>query len=63
MIDDYAPEKLILVGDIIDSSFVGTEGIRFLEKIIERAPGDVFFVEGNHDRGTIKAKFDWGSAV
>lgn len=59
MIDEYAPEKLILVGDIIDSSFVGMEGIQFLEKIIERTPGDVFFVEGNHDRGTIKAKFDW----
>ncbi len=59
MIKDYAPKQLILVGDIIDSTFVGSEGIRFLEQIIERTPGDVVFVEGNHDRGTIKAKFEW----
>ncbi|SKB05851.1 putative phosphoesterase [Prosthecobacter debontii] len=53
LIDDYQPQRLILVGDIMDGSFSAAETGLFLDQLRERVP-ELILVEGNHDRPALR---------
>lgn len=58
LILSYQPETLILVGDVIDSSAVPDEAIAWLCRVKDLC-GDLVLIEGNHDRGPVRKRFDW----
>ena len=58
LVEDWNPEQLILVGDIVDSGAVPGEAIDWLEDISEIC-SELILIEGNHDRGEVKRRFDF----
>ncbi len=54
----YQPETLILVGDVIDSSAAPDEAIAWLSRVRDLC-GALVLIEGNHDRGPIRNRFDF----
>ncbi len=58
LIEDWAPERLILVGDIVDSAAAPQESIEWLESITELGP-ELILVKGNHDRGSVRRRFSF----
>jgi len=53
LLDKYQPQRLILVGDIVDSGAAAGEALVWLEKVRARA-GELICIAGNHDRGAIR---------
>ncbi|MCP5549544.1 MAG: metallophosphoesterase [Akkermansiaceae bacterium] len=53
LLDDYAPETVILVGDVIDRGVVDREALAWLAGVRERCAALVL-VAGNHDAGAIR---------
>lgn len=58
LVDDYRPDTLVLVGDVVDSSAASEEAIPWLRSVAALGPR-LILVEGNHDRGPVKREFDW----
>lgn len=58
MVEEWAPEQLILVGDIVDSSAAPEEAITWLASLSDLCP-EVILIEGNHDRGEVKRHFEF----
>lgn len=56
LIEDWSPERLILVGDVVDSAAAPRESIEWLESIAGLGP-DLVLVAGNHDRGAVRRHF------
>lgn len=54
----WSPEKLILVGDIVDSGAAPQEAIQWLESIGELGP-ELILVAGNHDQGSVRRHFSF----
>ncbi|MDF1853078.1 MAG: metallophosphoesterase [Verrucomicrobiales bacterium] len=52
----WAPHKLILVGDIVDSAAAPKEAIQWLESVQELGP-EMILIAGNHDRGSVRRHF------
>lgn len=53
LLNDYLPQRLILVGDIMDGRFSVKETGLFLDQLRSRVP-DLVLIEGNHDRPALK---------
>ena len=58
LVNDWNPETLILVGDVVDSSAAPDEATAWIAGLYELCP-QVILIEGNHDRGPIRREFDW----
>lgn len=58
LIEDWKPERLILVGDVVDGAAAPDDAIEWLESIRELGP-ELVLVEGNHDRGAIRRHFSF----
>lgn len=58
LVRDWQPDTLILVGDVVDGSAAPDEAIAWLTGVQSLAPR-LILIEGNHDRGPIRLKFDW----
>lgn len=53
LLQDHRPQRLILVGDIMDGSGSVTETSRLLEAL-KPCIGELVLIEGNHDRSGLK---------
>lgn len=53
LLDEYQPQRLILVGDIVDSGAAAYEASVWLEGVRDRV-GELICIAGNHDRGAIR---------
>ena len=58
LLDDYQPERVILVGDIVDSGAASREALAWIEGVRERC-GELICVAGNHDRGAIRREVEF----
>jgi DNA ligase-associated metallophosphoesterase len=62
LVADYAPERLIILGDFVHDGAAKVEARKLLEQIRERC--EVIVISGNHDRhlnGTIELFDSWSS--
>ncbi len=57
LLDAYQPEKLVLVGDIVDGRAAGVEAGQWLRALAVRC--EVVCVRGNHDRGVNWDGVEW----
>lgn len=58
LLDDYRPQTLVLVGDVVDSSAAPAEAISWLQTL-HRREIEIILIEGNHDRGACRREFVW----
>lgn len=58
LLDDHAPETIILAGDIIDAGVASREAMAWLESVRERCDRLVL-VAGNHDTGAIRRELEF----
>ncbi len=58
LIDDHAPETIILAGDIVDSGWAGDEANAWLRSLRDRC-ANLVLVAGNHDRGSIRKAWNF----
>ncbi|MCA1963585.1 MAG: metallophosphoesterase, partial [Prosthecobacter sp.] len=54
LLADHQPQRLILVGDVMDGAGTVRETLDLLERL--RAQVEVICVEGNHDRAALKTR-------
>jgi metallophosphoesterase superfamily enzyme len=58
MVETWNPDRLILVGDVVDSAAAPREAIAWLGTLHELVP-ELILIEGNHDRGEVRRAFDF----
>lgn len=58
LIEDWKPARVVLVGDVVDSSAAEDEAVAWLECLLDIGP-DIILVEGNHDRGAVRRHFSF----
>ncbi len=61
LLTGYAPDHLIITGDVIDSHTATAEALRWLHALEDRCQGRLILVAGNHDRGRVRHEFDFVS--
>ena len=57
LIHDHEPQRLILVGDIMDGKSCAVETHDFLERLSDKVP-ELICVQGNHDRPALRKTWD-----
>ena len=58
LIDHWKPDVVILNGDIVDGSAAPVQAIHWLSSLSDLGP-EIVLIEGNHDRGEVRRKFDF----
>ncbi len=58
LVEFWNPQKVILVGDIVDSSAAPERAIAWLSEVSDFCK-ELVLVEGNHDRGRIREEFEF----
>lgn len=58
LVEDWKPERVVLVGDVVDSSAAPDEAVAWLESLMEIG-AELILVAGNHDRGAVRREFDF----
>ena len=53
LLEDYRPERMVIVGDFVHDRSAGAAGRKLLQRLREQA--EVVLVAGNHDRGAFAA--------
>lgn len=58
MVGTWNPDRLILVGDVVDSAAAPQEAVAWLGMLSELGP-ELILIEGNHDRGEVRRAFNF----
>jgi len=58
LINDHQPQRLILVGDIMDGKSCAEETQAFLERLRDVVP-ELVSIQGNHDRPALRRTWDF----
>ena len=58
LLDAYRPERVILVGDIVDSGVASREALEWIEGVRKRC-AELICIAGNHDRGAIRRQVEF----
>lgn len=61
LIRTLCPDRVILLGDVVDSSAAAPEAIQWVTDILSLC-NEVTLIEGNHDRGEVKRHFSFVSS-